>query len=98
MTFSFEKERMTAIGNDGIAMGHITFPQIRADLVNINHVMTYPRFRGQGVADSMMDALLTHLDSQHQRAALTCPYAQQYVRRHGQWKHILPGSIHFESH
>ena len=98
MTFAFEKERVTAISGDGIPMGHITFPQVRAGLVNINHVRTYPKFRGQGVADSMMDALLTHLTKLNQKAALTCPFAQQYVGKHAQWKHILPGKIHFETH
>ena len=98
MTFSFEKERMTAISSDGIPMGHITFPRIRAGLVNISQVKTNPRFRGQGVEDRMMDALLTHLTQQNQKAALTCPYAQQYVGKHQKWRHILPGKLHFGTH
>lgn len=98
MTFTFEKERMTAVGGDGIPMGYITFPRVRPGLVNINTVLTYPKFRGQGVAGHMMDALLNHLDAQNQKAALTCPYAQQYVATHDQWKHILPGQLHFTSH
>ena len=98
MTFAFEPERMTAISTDGTPMGHIAFPRIRAGLVNISHVVTYPGFRGQGVADSMMDALLAHLTGLNQKAALTCPYAQQYVGRHPQWKAILPGDIHCMTH
>lgn len=98
MTFSFEKERMTAIGTDGIPMGHITFPRVREGLVNIDHVMTYPKFRGQGVAERMMEALLQHLTRLDQKAALTCPYAQQYVGKHPQWKQILPEKMHFTSH
>ena len=98
MTFAFEKERLTAVSSDGIPMGYITFPQIRPDLVNINHVMTYPKFRGQGVAENMMNALLTHLTGLNQKAALTCPFAQQYVSKHPQWQHLLPGHIHFTTH
>ena len=98
MTFAFEKERMTAISSDGIPMGYITFPRVRSNLVNINHVMAYPKFRGQGVADGMMDALLSHLAEQNQKAALTCPYTQQYVRKHDEWKHILPDKLHFTTH
>ena len=98
MTFTFEKERITAISSDGIPMGHITFPRIRSDLVNISQVTTYPRFRGQGVAESMMEAFLTHLAEGNRKAALTCPYAQNYVEQHPQWKHLLPGSIHFTTH
>lgn len=98
MTFAFEKERMTAISEDGIPMGYITFPRVRGDLVNISHVMTYPRFRGQGVAESMMEALLAHLTRRNQKAALTCPYAQQYVSKQEKWKHILPGEMHFTTH
>lgn len=98
MTFAFEKERMTAYSRDGVPMGHIIFPQIRAGMVNISHVMTYPKFRGQGVAEAMMDALLTHLTTQNQKAALTCPFAQQYVAKREHWKHILPGAIHCVTH
>lgn len=98
MTFTFEKERLTAFSADGIPMGYITFPQIRPGLVNISHVLTYPKFRGQGVAGCMMDALLTHLSARNQKAALTCPYAQQYAAKHDAWKHILPGKLHFTSH
>lgn len=98
MTFAFEKERLTAISPDGIPMGYISFPRVRAGLVNIDHVMTYPKFRGQGVAERMMEALLAHLTELGQKAALTCPFAQQYVGKHQQWKHILPGKLHFTSH
>ena len=95
MTFSIEKERITAINADGVPMGYITFPQIRKDLVNINLVVTYPQFRGQGVADSLMEALLIHLDKQDKKAALNCPIAQNYLEQHGQWQHLLPEKIYF---
>ena len=98
MTFSFENERMTAYSCAGIPMGFITFPRIRSSLVNISSVTVSPNFRGQGVEDAMMEALFSHLAEENQKAALTCPYAQQYVGSHPQWKHLLPGSIHFEHH
>ena len=98
MTFSFDKERMTVFSPDGTPMGHITFPRIREGLVNIDRVMAYPGFRGQGLEDGMLEALLPHLDRLNQKAALTAPHAQQYVRRHTEWKHILPACIHFTSH
>jgi hypothetical protein len=42
-----------------------------------------------------MEALLIHLDKQHQKAALNCPIAQNYVEQHGQWQHLLPEKIYF---
>ena len=98
MTFVFEKERLTARSPDGLSMGHISFPRVRPGLVRIDQVMTNPGFRGQGVAESMMEALLTHLTNQNQKAALTCPIAQQYVRKNPRWKHILPGDLHCVTH
>ena len=98
MTFAFQKERMTAVSDDGTPVGHITFPRIRPGLVNIDRLTVYPRFRGQALEDAMMEALLVHLDSRNQKVALTCPYAQQYVGKHPEWKRLLPGCIHFESH
>ena len=98
MNFTFEKERMTACSPEGTAMGFVTFPRVRAGLVNIAQITVYPPFRGQGVEETMMEALLSHLDTRNQKAALTVPFAQQYLRSHPQWNHILPGSIHFTSH
>ena len=98
MIFSFEKERMTAFSRDGISAGFVSFPQIRSGLVNIENITVFPGFRNRGLEDSMMEALLPHLEQQHQKAALTCPKAQQYMRNHPQWQHILPGEMHFTSH
>ena len=95
MTFSFQKDRINAIHSDGISMGYITFPRVRAGLVNINQMTVLPAFRQQGVEEAMMEALLTHLDQQGLKAVLLCPFAQQYVERNPKWKKILPGDIHF---
>ena len=95
MTFRFEKERITAVSSDGVSMGYLSFPRIRARLVNISEVTVFPAFRGQGVEDAMMEALLGHLDKQGLKAALTCPFAQRYVEQNPRWKKILPGELHF---
>lgn len=96
MPFSFEKEKMTLISEEGIPMGYITFPEIKKGLVNIDHVLTYPKFRGQGVAAAMMEALLQHLAERECKVVLTCPYAQNYVGEHEEWSHLLPTDIYFE--
>lgn len=98
MTVSFEKERLIARKSDGILMGQITFPRVKAGLVNINRVMVSPGFRGQGVENAMLEALFDHLTRSGQKAALTAPVAQQYAADNPQWKHILPGSIHFTTY
>ena len=98
MNLSLEKERVTAISNRQIPMGFIAFVPVRSGLVNITQVHVAPQFRGQGVEDIMMEALLKHLSQQNQKAALSSPFAQQYVGSHPEWKHILPGKLHFTSH
>ena len=95
MTFSIQKERITATSSDGILMGYIAFPRVRPGLVNISQMMVFPAFRQQGVEEAMMEALLAHLDQQGMKAVLICPFAQQHVEHHPQWKKILPGDIHF---
>lgn len=98
MTFVFETECITALSAEGIPMGRITFPRINCNLVNISSVRTEPQFRNPEIADSMMEALLEHLAQQNRKAALTCAYAQDYLRRNPRWKHILPGNLHFTAH
>ena len=98
MNVSVEKERMTVFSSSHVPLGFIAFPQVRPGLVNITQVHVSPQFRGQGVEDAMMEALLNHLSQQDQKAALSSPFAQQYVGNHHEWKHILPGDIHFTRH
>ena len=98
MTFVFEKERMTAIHEDGSTMGTVTFPRVRAGLVNVTGVTVSAKYRGQRVAEAMLEALLNHLDEQDLKAALTCPPAQNYVANHPQWKRVLPGDLHCTTH
>ena len=95
MTYSIQKERITATSPEGIPMGYITFPRVRPGLVNINQMVVLPAFRQQGVEEAMMEALLSHLDQQGLKAVLLCPFAQQYVEKYPRWKKILPGEIHF---
>ena len=95
MNIVFEKERLTARSPEGVPMGSVTFPRVRCGLVNISGISVLPAFRGQGVEDAMMEALLTHLDKQGLKAALTAPFAQRYLEQHPEWKKILPGEMHF---
>ena len=95
MPFSSQKERICATTPEGAAMGSIAFPRVRAGLVNISQTTILPEYRGLAVEDAMMEALLAHLDQQGLKAVLICPFAQQYVEQHPQWKKILPGEIHF---
>ena len=98
MILSFEKERLTATDETGAVMGHVSFPGIRTGLVRIDQVSVRPAFRGQGVEDALLEAALNHLEQLGQKAALTCPQAQRYVKANGTWSRILPEKIHFETH
>ena len=95
MKFVYEKERMTAFTLEGTPMGFAVFPRVRAGLVNISQVTVCPAYRGQGVEEAMMEALLSQLEAQGMKAALTAPFAQNYVAAHPEWKRILPGEISF---
>ena len=95
MKFIYEKERLTALTPEGTPMGFAAFPRIRAGLVNVSQVTVYPAYRRQGVEEAMMEALLSHLEAQGMKAALTAPFAQDYVAKHPRWKRILPGEISF---
>ena len=95
MTFSIQKECIYAVAPDGSTMGSVTFPRVRAGLVNISQMTVLPAFRHQGVEDVMMEALLAHLERQGLKAVLTCPFVQQYVEKHPQCAKILPGDVHF---
>ena len=98
MEVTITKERLTAIDPNGIPMGYIRFPQIRPGLVTIDSVEVYAPFRSQGIENAMMEALLQHLTALSRKAALRCPFAQDYLQANPEWKHILPDSLHFTTY
>ena len=98
MTIQFQPGRLTAISSSGRTMGYVTFPQIRKGLVNIDRVQIIPEYRGRGVDAALLDALLTYLQQQGVKAALTSPAAQRYAAENPLWKQVLPESMHMTTH
>lgn len=89
-------QRLTLKNDKGEEMGHIVLEPISKNLVNIVTVFTQPAFRGQGLAATMMEELLTRLQQRDCRVVLTCSYAQDYFRQHPQWESLLPSHIRVE--
>lgn len=98
ITIQYQPGRLTAVSSAGKIMGYVTFPQIRKGLVNIDRVQIVPEYRLADVETILLDALLSHLQQQGMKAALTSPAAQRHVANNPLWKSVLPDSMHMTAH
>ena len=74
---------------DGEVVGYITFPLIKAGVVNINHTFTHTKHRGKGIAKILTDALYDHLKEKNYKAIASCSYADAYFQRYPEKQDIL---------
>lgn len=70
-------------------IAEVTFPNVREDLVNINHTYVDDALRGQGVAAKLMEACYDSVKKQDKKAVLTCPYAVKWFDEHPEKNDIV---------
>lgn len=82
MDFKYEKDRIYAKDGDGKLLAEICFPKISQDMVCIDHTYTHSSLRGQGVADSLMQAAVAEISERGLKATATCSYARRWLSEH----------------
>ncbi len=56
-----------------------------------NHTYVPDRYRGQGVAFELLDALIADARSSGQQYVPLCPYVASEFRRHPEWSDVFVG-------
>lgn len=77
------------IDEKGEKAAEVTFPNIDADTVEINHTFVSPSLRGTGVAGKLMQAAAEESSRQGKKAVLTCSYAINWFERHEEFQYII---------
>lgn len=72
--------------------GQVAFADYRMRgprLMEIPHVEAPLALRGTGAAGRLMEGVLTRARERGWRVVPSCPYADAYIRRHGEWLDLL---------
>lgn len=89
MNFTYNPNQVAYFHPDNNLLAEVTFPNVDADTVDINHTFVDDSLRGQGVAGKLMEAVAEHLRSQGKKAVLTCSYAISWFEKHPEYQDVL---------
>ena len=88
MEWIHEKNRICLI-EKGEILAYVTFPEIAAGTVDVNHTVVSPVLRGQGIAGQLMEALTEDLREDGRKAVLSCSYAVGWFAKHPECGDVL---------
>jgi predicted GNAT family acetyltransferase len=75
-------------GNDEAEM---TFRRIAPDTLLVDHTGTPPAYRGQGIAQLLVNRLIADARAEKFRIVPLCSYVAAQFRRHPEWADLLAG-------
>ena len=89
MEFTHSSNQIALYDEKGRMIAEVTFPDVDADTVNINHTFVDDCLRGQGVAGQLMKAAAEQLREQRKKAVLTCSYAVNWFGKHPEFGDVV---------
>lgn len=89
MNFQQKNGRIWAENEKGRLVAEISFPQVRRDVVNIDHTFVDSSLQGQGVAGKLVQAAADQIRTRELKAVLTCPYAKKWFEAHPEQRDLL---------
>lgn len=89
MEFTYNKNQIALFNAEQRIIAEVTFPDVDADTVNIDHTFVDDSLRGQGVAGKLMEAAAKYLREQQKKAVITCSYAVRWFEKHPEYGDIL---------
>lgn len=89
MNFTYTKNQIGLYHFDDHLLAEVTFPDVDANTVNINHTFVDDSLRGQGIAGQLMKAAAEQLRLEGKKAILTCSYAIKWFETHPEYNDLL---------
>ena len=88
MEFIKEPNRVYAIDGDK-TVAEVTFPDVGADAVVIEHTFVDDSLRGKGVASALLSAAAEVIASRGKKAVPQCSYAIAWFEKHPERANLL---------
>ena len=75
----------------GADEAEMTYRRQGANTLVVEHTGTPPAYRGQGIAQLLVDRLIADARAEHFRIVPLCSYVAAQFRRHPEWADLLAG-------
>lgn len=82
MELKHEPNRIYVEYENGELIAEITFPAVSDTMVNIDHTFVDASLRGQGMANTLIQAAVADIQAKNLKATATCPFASQWLDVH----------------
>ena len=60
-----------------------------ADVIELPHTVTQPKFRGRGLAAILVEHILDHVSAAQATVVASCSYVSHFIDQHPQYEHLL---------
>lgn len=82
MVWKYKEEKIYSVDENGDLMTEAHYIVKGNGVINIDHIYVEPQFRGQGLADKTMIAMVDYLREKKWKATATCTYASAWFKKH----------------
>jgi predicted GNAT family acetyltransferase len=89
MEFKKDSNWIYADDGRGNIIAEVTFPNVRDDVVVINHTYVDDSLRGQGIAGDLVEAAYETIKADGKKCIPTCPYAVKWFSEHPEKQDIV---------
>lgn len=77
------------IEQDGKEVATMTFQNMKADAMNIDHTEVDDSLQGQGVARKLLDTAVDYARAQNLKVRATCSYAESALKKNPDYNDVL---------
>ena len=81
MEIKFEENRVYGVNKEGIQMGEITFKLMGDDVLIADHTKVEEAFRGEGVGEKLVDALVNKSRLDDKKIKAECPFVKAIMEK-----------------
>lgn len=81
MEFKIENNRIYSLDDENIIVAEICFEEKENNLYNINHTFVDKKFRGQGIAQKLVEMAVKEIKNRGGKVQASCSYAKHYLEK-----------------
>lgn len=89
MDFIIESNRIFLNNETGKLLAEVTFTNITAQIVELNHTFVDESLRGQGVAGELMEMAVSKIRQDGKKVNPTCSYAVKWFEKNEAYQYLL---------
>ncbi len=81
MNWNYKENQIFCVDNNGDTISQVDYSKLDNNTIDIEHVYVSPEYRGRGVADKTMLAVVDYLKENRLKATASCSYASSWFNK-----------------